>query len=162
MELEEPRIVQVESAQFIGIKVNTSLLESRVRELWGSFMPMAKKVNYRMRDEFYSFKVYPDRAYFEKFEPERTFQRWESVKVSDTSSMPKVMEKLSLELGCYAVFAFRGKASAVSETYQYICTTWLTQSGYMLANRPHLCRIGSNYKGETDHSEEDIYIPISR
>jgi AraC family transcriptional regulator len=42
----------------------------------------------------------------------------------------------------------------------YIFNTWLPQSNYQLAPRPHFEILGEKYKNNHPDSEEEIWIPI--
>ena len=44
--------------------------------------------------------------------------------------------------------------------FQYIFGTWLPNSTYLLADRPHFEVLGEGYKNNDPTSEEEIWIPI--
>ena len=69
------------------------------------------------------------------------------------------MEPFSLEGGLYAVFDYKGSSND-SSVFQYIFGTWLPNSAYKLANRPHFEVLGINYRNNDPSSEEEIWIPI--
>jgi AraC family transcriptional regulator len=65
-----------------------------------------------------------------------------------------------LNEGLYAVFLYKGAASAAAPFYQYIFQTWFPNSEYLLDNRPHFEILGEKYKNNDPASEEEIWIPI--
>jgi AraC family transcriptional regulator len=70
------------------------------------------------------------------------------------------MEPFTLKGGLYAVFLYKGAASAGSATFQYILGTWIPGSEYDLDDRPHFEILGEKYKNEDPSSEEELWIPI--
>lgn len=52
--------------------------------------------------------------------------------------------------------------AAIEETYRYIYSVWLPQSGFVRLDGPEFARNDHRYAGPDDeHSEFDIYIPVS-
>jgi AraC family transcriptional regulator len=98
--------------------------------------------------------------FFEKFSPEREFYKWAAIEVTDFKSVPEYMETIIIPGGLYAVFLYKGPASAVGNLYQFILGIWMAKSDFLLDDRPHLAVMGAKYKGEDPSSEEEIWIPI--
>lgn len=137
-----------------------SFSNNRTRELWQSFMPKRKEVDNNTSQELYSVEIYNDPLFFEHFEPDREFEKWAAIQVTDFDSIPDKMEPLKIPCGLYAVFLYKGKASEAAETYRYIFETWIPNSDYELGNRPHFAIMGEKYKNEDPNSEEELWIPI--
>ena len=110
----------------------------------------------------YSVDVYNDPQYFTHFSPQKEFEKWAAVEVTDLSVIPDEMDVFTLTSGLYAVFLHKGPASTASKTYQYIYGTWLPNSDFLLDSRPHLAIMGEKYKNEDPSSEEEIWIPVVR
>jgi len=70
------------------------------------------------------------------------------------------METITVPDGLYAVFLYKGPASAASNIYQYIFGTWLPNADFLLDDRPHFALMGEKYKNEDPSSEEELWIPI--
>jgi AraC family transcriptional regulator len=136
-----------------------SLSDNKTFELWRSFMPRRKEIANSIGTELYSVEAYGP-AFFNSFKPEREFDKWASVEVTDFNKVPDDMETLILTGGLYAVFLYKGPASAAFKLYQYILGTWLPASKFSLDNRPHFAIMGAKYKSEDPSSEEEIWIPI--
>jgi AraC family transcriptional regulator len=101
-----------------------------------------------------------EHGYFNNFNPEREFDKWAAIEVTDFNKIPDGMENITLTGGLYAVFVYKGPAGVVSKTYQDILGTWLPKSEFLLDNRPHFALMGAKYKNEDPNSEEEIWIPI--
>jgi len=61
--------------------------------------------------------------------------------------------------GLYAVFDYKG-SSAASDIFQYIYASWIPNSRYQIARRPHFEVLGEKYRNNDPNSEEEIWIPI--
>jgi AraC family transcriptional regulator len=129
-----------------------------VADLWKSFMPKRKEIKNGLNNDFISMAVYKP-GYFLDFNPAREFEKWAAVEVSDFNGLPDDLETFTLESGLYAVFDYIGPGND-SSIFQYIFTTWLPGSDYLLDDRPHFEVLGEKYKNNDPESEEEIWIPI--
>ena len=141
-----------------GKNLAMSLLDNKTGMLWGSFMPVLKQIKHRVSDNLYSLQDYPA-TYFDIYNPGTVFTNWALTEVSTRDVLPEGMKHFKLEGGLYAVFLHRGSDTDTS-TYQYIFSTWLPQSDYVLDHRPHFELLGSRYKKGDDNSEEEFWIPV--
>jgi AraC family transcriptional regulator len=157
----EPRLEFLPEKKFVGKKIRMSFTNNKTRELWQSFMPCRKNIKNIIGNELYSAEVY-ESHYFENFNPEKEFEKWAAVEVSDVEVMPDDLEILVSHEGIYAVFIHQGPASAGPKTYQYIFGTWLPGSEYSIDDRPHFAIMGDKYKHEDPASEEEIWIPVKK
>ena len=131
---------------------------NKTGELWRRFMPRRKEIQNNIGSELYSIQVY-GHLYFNNFNPKTEFEKWAAIEVNDFELIPVEMESFILTGGLYAVFIHKG-SSTDNKTFQYIFTTWLPNSNYLLDNRPHFEILGDKYKNEDPNSEEEIWIPI--
>ena len=136
-----------------------SFSNNKTIELWRSFMPGRKEIKNNIGTELYSVQVY-DYLYFNNFNPDKEFEKWASIEVTDFVTVPGEMEAFTLTGGLYAVFKHKGAASTGPKTFQYIFGTWLPNSEYALDDRPHFEILGEKYMNEDPNSEEEIWIPI--
>lgn len=155
----EPRIETLNEKLFVGKTITMSLANNKTRALWQSFMPERSKIRNSIGQELYSIEVYPP-DYFDKFDVHVELEKWAAVEVTDFDAVPDGMNTLRVPAGLYAVFVHRGTASSGPKTYQYILTSWLPNSAYMLDARPHFAVMGERYKGEDPDSEEEFWIPV--
>jgi AraC family transcriptional regulator len=154
-----PRIEVIAEKKLIGRSMTMSLAVNRTGELWRDFMSRKRGIKNIIGNVLYSIQVY-DPSYFTLFDPRTTFLKWAAVETAAVNEVPDEMEAFTLPCGTYAVFIYKGPASAGSHFFQYIFSTWLPSSGYMLDDRPHFEILGEKYKNEDPESEEEIWIPV--
>jgi AraC family transcriptional regulator len=154
----QPKIIELEGKKLIGIVIQMNLVQNRTTELWKRFRPICSEIKNRVSEEFISLQNYPI-AYFEHFQPTKTFVKWACVEVTSFVSIPDGMECITLTGGHYAVFDYRG-SSADPSIFQYIYGEWIPKSDYQLDDRPHFEVLGTNYRNNDPTSEEEIWIPI--
>jgi AraC family transcriptional regulator len=135
-----------------------SLAENKTGELWKNFMLRRKEITNNIGTNLYSVQVY-DPLHFQVFNPNKTFEKWAMVEVTDFESVPHGMESFKLPGGLYAVFLHQGPSEGPT-TFQYIFGTWLPNSDYLLDNRPHFEILGEKYKNDDPSSEEEFWIPV--
>ncbi len=138
-----------------------SFSNNQTHELWKSFMPSRREIKNNIGSDLYSVEVY-EPLYFKNFNPEKEFDKWAVVEVTDFETVPEDMETLISPRGLYAVFLHKGAASKGPETYQYIFGTWLPASDFLLDNRPHFAVMGEKYKNDDPDSEEEVWIPVKK
>ena len=154
-----PRIQTIKEKYLIGFKKRMSFAANATHELWQSFMPRRKEITNNLNSDLYSAEVY-DKEFFKEFDPNRPFDKWAAVELTDLNHIPAGMEKLDFPGGLYAVFIHKGPASEGYKTYQYIFEKWLPSSGYKVDQRPHFAVMGEKYKNDDPDSEEEIWIPV--
>jgi len=154
-----PRIEIITQRKLVGIRKEMTFAQNTTGKLWQSFMPRRNEIQNNTSNDLFSLQNYPT-GFFDTFNPHLEFEKWACIEVSDLNSIPEGMEQLTLSEGLYAVFFYKGAASAATPTFQYIMGTWLPQSIYRLDQRPHFEILGEKYKNESPDSEEEIWIPI--
>ena len=155
----EPRIEILFEKKLVGKRMDMTFSDNKTFELWNAFMPKKKEIQNCIGTDLYSIQIY-DPLFFENFNPDNEFEKWATIEVSNFEAVPDEMESFILKNGHYAVFLYRGAASAAASTFQYILGTWLPNSLYSLDDRPHFEILGEKYKNEDPTSEEEIWIPI--
>lgn len=154
----DPEIIELKEKTLLGISVEMSIVQNKTGALWGSFAPRIHEIEQRLGTDKFSLQVYPD-DYFHVFDPQKSFQKWALVEVTDTANVPKDMAPFKLDGGLYAVFHYKG-SSADPSIFKYIYSNWIPKSKYKLDNRPHFEVLGAAYKNNDPNSEEQIWIPI--
>jgi len=153
-----PRIVTIMEKKMVGNRIRMSLSDNKTKELWQRFMSKRTAIKNNLSNDKYSMQIY-DLAYFDRFNPKEEFLKWAAVEVTNFENVPTDMETFILTGGLYAVFEYKGLSEDKS-IFQYIYTSWLPNSGYVLDGRPHFEILGKNYKNNDPNSEEEIWIPI--
>ena len=154
----EPRIENIKEKTLVGKRIKTSLSNNKTGKLWSSFMPRRKEITNNLTTDLFSLQIY-DPSHFDSFDPSKEFEKWALIEVADFNNIPNEMETLILTGGQYAVFLHKGSSNNNS-IFQYIFSTWLPDSEYLLDNRPHFEILGEKYKNNDPNSEEVIWIPI--
>lgn len=155
-----PRIEILKEKKLIGQRITMSLANNKTGELWRNFMPRRKEITNNVSAELISMAVYKP-SHFTNFNPANEFEKWAAIEVPDFSSVPNNMETFTLKGGLYAVFHYKGSSNDV-RIFQYIFSTWLPASEYLLDDRPHFEVLGDKYKNADPNSEEEIWIPINK
>lgn len=153
------RIETLKEKKFVGKKLKMSFAGNKTFELWRDFMPRRNEIKNKIGDELYSIEIYPE-GFFENFDPNEEFEKWAAVEAANFENVPGEMEIFTLPEGIYAVFIYRGKASAAASFYQNIFGNWLPNSEFVLDTRPHFAVMGEKYENDSDDSEEEIWIPV--
>lgn len=146
--------------QLIGMRKEMSFARNTTQQLWQEFMPRKKEIEHIINTDLYSLQVYPT-GFYKNFDPQRIFEKWALVEVSQIGAVPTGMETFNLPAGLYAVFDYKGAPAAAEPAYRYIFMEWLPASGYKLDSRPHFEILGEKYKHNQEDSEEEIWIPVS-
>jgi len=154
----QPQIEILKEKKLVGKSLKMSLVDNKTGALWRSFMPRRKEITNAVSTDMYSMQVY-DASYFDEFSPNKEFEKWALMEVTDFEEIPDEMTAFALIEGLYAVFHYKG-LNTDTRIFEYIFTTWLPASKYMLDNRPHFELLGEKYKNADPNSEEDIWIPI--
>ena len=157
----QPRIELLREKKLIGKRMKMSFADNKTGELWRIFMPRRKEITNNIGTDLYSMQIYPT-FFFDNFNPEIEFEKWATIEVSDFEIVPYEMATFTLPSGLYAVFLYKGAASAASSTFQYIFGIWLPDSVYNLDDRPHFEILGDKYINDDPDSEEEIWIPIKK
>jgi AraC family transcriptional regulator len=153
-----PGIKTLVEKKLIGKRLLMSLADNKTAELWKSFMPRRREISNNLTDDLISMQIYQP-GHFINFKPTNPFEKWAALEVRDFDTIPGDMETFILPGGLYAVFDYKGSSTDPS-IFQYIFSTWLPNSAYLLDNRPHFEVLGEKYKNNDPTSEEEIWIPI--
>ncbi len=157
----EPRIEILKEKKLAGLKMEMSFADNKTRELWQMFMPRRAELINSVCADLYSLEIYqPD--FFKHFNPTSVFEKWAATEVSSFDQVPANMSTITIPQGLYAIFIHKGAASEAVKTYQYIFSTWMPQSNFIVDERPHFALMGSKYKNDDPDSEEEIWIPVRK
>jgi AraC family transcriptional regulator len=159
--MEQPRIMEITPRKLIGMHIETSLSENKIRILWSSFMPVFKKAAREVSYKLYSIQIFDENIKMSTFNPNTRFIKWAAVEERDVRTIPEIMENFTLPGGLYVVFIHKGPAHTFPKTSQYIFGQWLPNSKYELDNRPHFEIMDENYPGpDNPEVEEEVWIPV--
>ncbi|MFE3867823.1 GyrI-like domain-containing protein [Flavobacterium sp. LS2P90] len=131
-----PRIETLLEKKLIGKRMTMSLANDKTPELWKSFMPRRKEIQNCIGSNLYFMQIY-DPLYFKNFDSNTDFEKWATVEVTDFDKVPDEMDPFTITSGLYPVLTYKGDIISAPQVFQYIFTTWLPNSDYILDNRPH-------------------------
>ena len=155
----QPRFETLTPKHLAGRCAIMSLQNFRNYELWRYFMSTKRGIPNTVGSNLYSVQVYPT-DYFIKFAPEKEFEQWAAIEVSNFDGLPDEYARMTLPGGLYAVFTHKGPASTGTQTLAYIFNEWLPASDYMVDDRPHFELMDDRYKNESPDSEEEMWVPV--
>lgn len=158
----QPEIKTIDAKKLVGQKAQMSVINDKTGELWRSFMPRRGEIHRVANNFLYSVQVFDSENYFSQFSPGAEFDKWASVEVFGFADIPAGMEVLEIPEGNYAVFNYKGPASAALPFFQYIFQEWFPKSEYAVDNRPHFALMGEKYRGNNPDSEEEIWVPVRK
>ena len=157
----EPRIVELDAKQLIGMSKEMSRANDRTPELWRGFMPRRSEIAGRATEDFMSMQVFP-RGPAQLGDPSASFTKWAAVEVESTDAVPAGMAVYHLPGGTYAVFDHHGPATDIS-TFMYIFSEWLPQSStFEIDDREHFELLPVDYSPLDPNAHEEIWIPVRR
>lgn len=154
-----PRIESLEEKKLVGKSMRMSLTENKSGLLWASFIPRLTEIENTISNDKFSLQVY-EKNHFDNFNPNREFEKWALIEVSDFDNVPSELETFELSSGLYAVFVHKGDTKEFYKTSQYIYGVWLPNSEYVLDDRPHFEILGEKTRKDDSNSEEEVWIPI--
>lgn len=154
-----PRIELLEDKKLVGKSLTMSLTDNKSGLLWNSFLPKLKEISNAISNDKLSLQVY-EPNHFDNFNPNKEFQKWALIEVSNFDNLPTDVETFELKGGQYAVFIHKGDSKEFYKTSQYIYGVWLPNSEYVLDDRPHFEILGEKTKKDDPNSEEEVWIPI--
>lgn len=154
----DAEIITIPEYKLAGKRLTVNFAENRTPELWRGFMQVRDRIK-SVGPEMFSAAVYPE-SFFDRFDSTANFEKWAAVAVDPSTDIPPDFDILTIPIGLYAVFHYKGSSADAAEVFGYIFNDWLPKSGYKLDNRPHFEILGEKYRTADPDSEEDIYIPI--
>ena len=160
----EPRTLEIKPKKLIGMSMQITMAEQSTKtpELWKKFRPRCQEIQNKLNSDFISMQIYAPDLKMENVNLQTQIEKWAAIEVSDYEQVPEGMQTYTLQGGLYAVFLYKGTASAFRQMFMHIFNTWLPKSEYTLDNREHFEILGEKYIPTDPDSEEDIYIPIKK
>lgn len=145
--------------KIVGKKLTMSFVENTTADLFRAFMPLRNEIQNRKNEDILCVQIYPP-GFFQKFNPNRPFEKWAAVEVTEFENVPVDMETMIIPSGQYAVFLFKGTMANANAFFENVYGNWFPASRYELDLRPHFDLLGSKYKKDDPASEEEIWIPV--
>lgn len=155
--MKEPKIVEKEKLNVVGMKVTTDLKNNRIPALWDEFCPRMKEIK-NVKYENVAVGVCPYIP-MEAFSENTKFDYYAGLIVDNFSKVPSGMVKYGVPAGKYLVFTHRGSLENLNRTYK-TAMQWLQTSEHERTEAPELEWYDERFNPEDSASELDILIPI--
>lgn len=157
----QPLIQYFPPRMLLGMRMQMCLNDNLTPKLWQRFMSRKKEIAHLQGSDLYSLQVFAYDMQWEDFLPETLFEKWACAPIDETQhTIPENMEAIYVEGGMYAVFEHKGSVETAEQTFRYIFETWMPNSQFVMAPRPHFEILGEKYKHDSEDSVEEIWIPI--
>lgn len=152
----DPKVIVKEAFMVVGMKVETKMSENKIPDLWQRFLPRINEIKYRTN----TYETYGISEYSENYVDEMSTY-WAGVPVYQIDEIPAGMEVKTVPASQYVVVTHKGKLDSMGNAFDYIYTTWLNKSGYVLAESDGFELYGGKFQGlDNEESETDIYIAV--
>jgi AraC family transcriptional regulator len=152
------RIETLAEKKLVGKRIRMTLSDNKTTMLWQSFMPRRKEIKNTTSNELFSMQVYGEAPEYP--DPNREFEKWAAIEVTDFNDVPDGMETYVLKGGLYAVFIHKGGPETFERTFNFIYNVWMPASDFQLDSREHFEILGEKYKHGSLDAEEEVWIPI--
>ena len=150
-------IIDREELKVVGIKIRTTVDNSKIPQLWNYFVPRIDELSEVAVPECsLGICLYEG----EEFVDGEEFSYLAAVVVKNDSMIPEGMEYYVIPKTKVAVFTHTGSTDNLAETYNYIFEEWLPQSGYQVAEADDLEWYDNRFTYGSEDSQMDIHIPI--
>ncbi len=158
----QPQLKTFGGATLVGMHTQTSIANDNTPALWQRFMPRRKEIQHPVSGNLISVQVYHPNFKFRDFTHDTIWQKWATVEVSDTATLPDGMEVLQIPAGEYVVFTYTGTPATFGETLRYLFAEWLPARNLRPdASRPHFEVLGEKYKHNHPDSEEEVWVAVA-
>ncbi|MFM7016468.1 MAG: GyrI-like domain-containing protein [Bacteroidota bacterium] len=152
------RVEFLEEFEVVGFADEVSMAHFTPEKVWGKLMKSIAGNGDNKYAHFYDVNIY-DVDYFQNYQAEKTFIKFAGVKSNQEELTSTKMESLTIPKGHYAVFTHVGNKSEIGNTFKFIFSKWLPESGYKIDARPHFMILPSIAIKNVNYKEE-IYIPL--
>ncbi len=157
-QLPTVKFVEKEAIHLIGMSIFGNFREQpTIPLLWQEFSPYISKIPSRVNiEQCFGLEVYSD-----SFMKTKQWHYMTAVEVSSLGNIPIQTSARTLPPALYAVFTHKGIISNISQTFDYIYSTWLPNSDYEIAAPYDFEFYDERFKGgQSEDSQTDIYLPV--
>jgi AraC family transcriptional regulator len=148
----EPRIVSRPAFTVAGLVHHGIVDGEKLGALWGKFFARKAELKH---------EVEPDRTYGVMANYDEASNEFDYIAASQVESCEDLPAGfLSLEVPAAEWAVFTTTMPDLPQTYPYIYSTWLPQSGYQHAPAPEFELYGETFDPSDPASQFEIYIPV--
>lgn len=153
----EPKFITKPAFKTVGFSYVGKNEQGEIPQLWGTFNQRCSTIPAVENSDAYGlcFSTVAGAA-------EGEFEYVAAFEVSDDQNIPEGMVYREVPTYKYAVFTHHGKLDKLGETYEYIFTTWLPQSGLeMHPGKYNMEVYDERFIADSDDSAFDIYVALN-
>lgn len=156
----EPRIVEREEFNIIGMQYIGNNQNGEIPQLWGQWFPRVPEIkNQAGKHIFYGLCECLCEGEC-KCGQGGDFSYIAGIEVISLDEIPEGLVGRTIPAAKYAVFTHKGSLESLQETFGYIYGTWLPTSGYTPASTFGFELYDERFDNFSEKSELDIYVPI--
>ncbi|MCG7343496.1 GyrI-like domain-containing protein [Sporosarcina sp. ACRSL] len=160
--MEPIQLREMEKIRVIGFTVTDSLRniieKGFVRDMHNTIKDRMSELESRTGNGVYLIQIYPTD---EAFTPDLPYENIVGVGVSNDQHIPEGMMEYTIPAGRYAHFLHQGPESNIHQTYDGI-TEWLRNQYCDPSREIDIEYWDDRYKGESEDSEIDLYVPLRK
>lgn len=158
-----PKIVEMPDMKAAGLRGRTTLRDNVIPALWQRFQALAHLVPHQIDNGRYFgiCEAVSEGNSLLNMNRDVLFSEVAAIEVGSFEDLPEQFAAKVLKGGRYAVFTHKGTLARITDTFNYIWSTWLLSTKERLDMREDFELYDSRFRGYHDPgSEVDIYIPI--
>lgn len=151
------QFVEKDSIHLIGMSIFGNFHENpMIPKLWDEFSPFMSQIPNRVdKSQCFGVELYTD-----SFMKSKQWHYMTAVEVSSVETIPIWGVAKTLPPNLYAVFTHKGTIKTITQTFDYIYSQWLSNSGYEIAAPYDFEFYDHRFKNGQEDSELDIYLPV--
>jgi AraC family transcriptional regulator len=152
----EPKFVDLDSIQLVGLPFYGDPAEGRFGKAWDRFIQYDKSITNKVNGNIsYGLEVYGP-----EFFQLHQWTYFPSVAVNNLEQIPEGLFGKILPVARYVVFTAVGKLAKIGEMFQFAYMDWIPASSYEVAHPFDFELYDERFHGDVPESMVDIYIPI--
>ena len=153
VEVAEPRFEHGQFLLIAGLGGRfTQDTTDGIPELWEKFIPHLGKIPGQKNEVTFGVCCNAD--------GKGGFEYIAGVEISKLDDLPEQYRWVEIQPQYYAVFEHKGPLESLSQTFRYICDTWLPQSGHQAADAPEFERYSEDFNPRLNTGTLEIWLPI--
>lgn len=153
----EPKILELDEMDVIGIKCTTTMKENTIPQLWDRYNKIHDTIPNKVDSPCLGICVYID---MDKCTEDTYFDYIAATCVSSFDNIPEGMMSYTIPKGKFACFTHKGSLDTLDKTYNYIFGVWANETECEIDQRDQIELYDDRFKWGQPESEFEILIPI--
>lgn len=153
----EVKIMEKEAMKIVGMKVNTTIKNNKIPQLWDKFNKVSCSIP-NLKETKLALGICPP-VEIKDFNEETPFDYISGMIVENFDDVPEGMITYEIPAQKYAVITHKGTLDTLQDTYNYLFT-WSKESGHEFSGGAEFELYDERFMFASPESEMDIYRPI--